>query len=163
MFNDIIKVISEKDKYLASLVESVDKMLLVDSCTVILKARIIGERVVRNIILAEGITGTVEMNQKEKISLLEGQEFLSYDVAKDFQSLRFFGNRVIHDEIENVFETSLMVNRILYRILSWYIIVYVSCDFEACRYIEPDIIGMISDAERKVSEAVNLVLGKAYV
>ena len=51
MFSDIISVISEKDKYLASLIESIDKMLLVDSFTVILKSRAIGERVVKNIIL----------------------------------------------------------------------------------------------------------------
>ena len=61
MFSDIISVISERDKYLASLIESIDKMLLVDSFTVILKSRAIGERVVKNIILIEGITGTDEM------------------------------------------------------------------------------------------------------
>ena len=69
MFSDIISVISERDKYLASLIESIDKMLLVDSFTVILKSRAIGERVVKNIILIEGITGTDEMNQKDKINL----------------------------------------------------------------------------------------------
>ena len=76
MFSDIISVISERDKYLASLIESIDKMLLVDSFTVILKSRAIGERVVKNIILIEGITGTDEMNQKDKINLLERQDFL---------------------------------------------------------------------------------------
>lgn len=75
MFSDIISVISERDKYLASLIESIDKMLLVDSFTVILKSRAIGERVVKNIILIEGITGTDEMNQKDKINLLERQDF----------------------------------------------------------------------------------------
>ena len=141
MFSDIISVISERDKYLASLIESIDKMLLVDSFTVILKSRAIGERVVKNIILIEGITGTDEMNQKDKINLLERQDFFRDDV----------------------FETSLMVCRVLYRVLSWYVIVYVCCDFVPSSYIEPDIIGRIAESEKRVSDAVNLVLGKAYV
>lgn len=163
MFKDIIKVISEKDRYLASLIESVDKMLLVDSYTVILKSRAIGERVIKNIILIEGITGTDEMNQKDKINLLEKQDFFRDDVYRAFHTLRIFGNRAIHDELEGVFETSLMVCRVLYRVLSWYVVVYICCDFEPCNYIEPDIIGRIVDAERKVGDVVNLVLGKAYV
>ena len=118
MFSDIISVISERDKYLASLIESIDKMLLVDSFTVILKSRAIGERVVKNIILIEGITGTDEMNQKDKINLLERQDFFRDDVYRSFHTLRVFGNRAIHDELEGVFETSLMVCRVLYRVLS---------------------------------------------
>ena len=88
MFSDIISVISERDKYLASLIESIDKMLLVDSFTVILKSRAIGERVVKNIILIEGITGTDEMNQKDKINLLERQDFFRDDVYRSFHTLR---------------------------------------------------------------------------
>ena len=88
MFSDIISVISERDKYLASLIESIDKMLLVDSFTVILKSRAIGERVVKNIILIEGITGTDEMNQKDKINLLERQDFFRDDVYRAFHTLR---------------------------------------------------------------------------
>lgn len=163
MFSDIISVISAKDKYLASLIESIDKMLLVDSFTVILKSRAIGERVVKNIILIEGITGTDEMNQKDKINLLERQDFFRDDVYRSFHTLRVFGNRAIHDELEGVFETSLMVCRVLYRVLSWYVIVYVCCDFVPSSYIEPDIIGRIAESEKRVSDAVNLVLGKAYV
>ena len=63
----------------------------------------------------------------------------------------------------DVFETSLMVCRVLYRVLSWYVIVYVCCDFVPSSYIEPDIIGRIAESEKRVSDAVNLVLGKAYV
>lgn len=163
MFSDIISVISERDKYLASLIESIDKMLLVDSFTVILKSRAIGERVVKNIILIEGITGTDEMNQKDKINLLERQDFFRDDVYRAFHTLRVFWNRAIHDELEGVFETSLMVCRVLYRVLSWYVIVYVCCDFVPSSYIEPDIIGRIAESEKRVSDAVNLVLGKAYV
>ena len=112
MFSDIISVISERDKYLASLIESIDKMLLVDSFTVILKSRAIGERVVKNIILIEGITGTDEMNQKDKINLLERQDFFRDDVYRSFHTLRVFGNRAIHDELEGVFETSLIEGKV---------------------------------------------------
>ena len=56
-----------------------------------------------------------------------------------------------------------MVCRVLYRVLSWYVIVYVCCDFVPSSYIEPDIIGRIAESEKRVSDAVNLVLGKAYV
>ena len=50
MFSDIISVISAKDKYLASLIESIDKMLLVDTFTVLLMSSVISESVVKNII-----------------------------------------------------------------------------------------------------------------
>ena len=103
------------------------------------------------------------MNQKDKINLLERQDFFRDDVYRAFHTLRVFGNRAIHDELEGVFETSLMVCRVLYRVLSWYVIVYVCCDFVPSSYIEPDIIGRIAESEKRVSDAVNLVLGKAYV
>ena len=103
------------------------------------------------------------MNQKDKINLLERQDFFRDDVYRSFHTLRVFGNRAIHDELEGVFETSLMVCRVLYRVLSWYVIVYVCCDFVPSSYIEPDIIGRIAESEKRVSDAVNLVLGKAYV
>ncbi|MEN8077539.1 hypothetical protein ABFP60_11305 [Clostridioides difficile] len=80
-----------------------------------------------------------------------------------FHTLRFFGNRAIHDELEGAFETSLMVYRLLFRVLCWYVVVYVKDDFVCGDYVEPDVIGRINEAEGKLSEAVNLVMGKAYV
>ena len=51
MFKDIIEIIKEKDRYLAELIYNIEKMIYVDSYTVILKGRTIGERIVKNIII----------------------------------------------------------------------------------------------------------------
>lgn len=71
-------------------------MMFIDSYTVILKARAISERIIRNIFVSEGIVETSDMNQKERIILLQEQRIFSEEIAKMFHTLRFFGNRAIH-------------------------------------------------------------------
>ena len=163
MLISIIEAIGDKDKYLVKMISSVEKMIFIDSYTVILKARAISERIIRNIFVSEGIVETSDMNQKERIILLQEQGIFSEEIAKMFHTLRFFGNRAIHDELEGAFETSLMVYRLLFRVLCWYVVVYVKDDFVCGDYVEPGVIGRINEAEGKLSEAVNLVMGKAYV
>lgn len=163
MFNNIIEAIGNEDRYLVQMISSVDKMLFIDSYTVILKARAISERIIRNIFVSEGILEGNDMNQKERIDFLEKQELLPEEIVKHLHTLRFFGNRAIHDELEGAFEISLMMYRLLFRVLSWYVVVYVKHDFVCGSYAEPDVIGRINEAEGKLSEAVNLVMGKAYV
>ena len=143
MLVNIINGLVSDDSYLVKMVASVDKMIFIDSCSVILKARAISERMVSNIIKYEGISGTDGMNQKERIISLQKKDVISEDIARMFQTLRFFGNRAVHGELEGVFETSLMVYRLLFRVLTWYVVNYVKYDFECGDYVEPDVIGRI--------------------
>lgn len=143
MLVNIINGLESDDNYLVKMIESVDKMIFIDPCSVILKARAISERMVNNIIEYESISGTDGMNQKERIILLQKMKVFSEDIAKMFQTLRFFGNRAIHGQLEATFETSLMVYRLLFRVLTWYIVNYVKYNFESGNYVEPDVIGRI--------------------
>ncbi|MEN8077538.1 hypothetical protein ABFP60_11300 [Clostridioides difficile] len=77
MLISIIEAIGDKDKYLVKMISSVEKMMFIDSYTVILKARAISERIIRNIFVSEGIVETSDMNQKERIILLQEQGIFS--------------------------------------------------------------------------------------
>ena len=149
MFKEIAKIISGRDRYLAELVENVGNMIYIDSYCVILKGRSIAERVAKNIIAIEEIKDKDELNQKDRIYTLEVEGLLEEEISKAFHTIRFLGNKVIHDEIEGAFETELTICRNLYKILSWYVVVYIDHNYEIKEYMEPKIIEKIREAEKQ--------------
>lgn len=144
MLKEIAEIIKEKDRYLGGLIENIDKMIFIDAYTVILKGRIIGERLVKAIISDENLEQIGEMSQKDKINLISNEGLLEGEILNGFNTLRIFGNKAIHDELDGAFENALMVYRILYKVLSWYITVYVKHDYVIGNYVEPNIIELIS-------------------
>lgn len=144
MLIEISEIIKSKDRYLAALIENIDKMIFIDPYTVIFKGRIIAERIVKIIISDEDLMQVGELNQRDKINLLASEGLLKDEIYKALHTLRIFGNKAIHDELDGAFESALMVYRLLYKVLSWYVTVYVKYDYEIRKYVEPNIIEIMN-------------------
>lgn len=158
MFSEMAEIIKEKDKYLAEIINNFEEMLFIDSYTVILKGRTMAERIARNIIAAENIKENEEISQKDRIYLLERERLLEEEVTKAFHTIRYLGNRVIHDEVEGEFETSLTIYRNIYKVLAWYVPLYISNSFEVKEYLEPKVIEKIKNVEKEANGVKNIIM-----
>lgn len=158
MYAEISRILKEKNKYLANLIDEIDKMLYIDSNSTIVKGRTIGEIVTKIISEEEGLDYLLSYSQMERINILFNEDLIPPDIQDSLHTVRMIGNKAVHDKVEGAFENSLVVNRNIYKIISWFIIVYVDHSYEEVTYIEPKFIEKINVPEIKVDDITDKIV-----
>ncbi|WP_300385034.1 hypothetical protein, partial [Clostridium sp.] len=70
MYTEILKILKEKNEYLAKLIEEINKMLYIDSNSTIVKGRTIAEIITKIISEEESLEYLLTYSQMERINVL---------------------------------------------------------------------------------------------
>ena len=60
--------------------------------------------------------------------------------------------------MEGEFETSLTIYRNIYKVLAWYVPLYISNSFEVKEYLEPKVIEKIKNVEKEANGVKNIIM-----
>lgn len=136
---DILSYLEKDYKSLKNEIESFNGTLFNSPHSAIIKGRIIAEKLLSEISCLESdmfINGTSQ-DERLKEFMLKG--VLNIETYTLFNTVRLIGNKAAHDEIEGELEAALNIHKNIYKLIGWFIEVYLDPYFEAPVYKGPSL------------------------
>lgn len=105
----------------------------------IINSRMFAEKLLVEVVKKESQFEIINLNQYEKIRILNSEGILDDLIVKDFDDVRIIGNKVVHEGENNDIEYSVRLHKKLYNITKWFFESY-SSDYKLSipEYIVPE-------------------------
>lgn len=154
MVNDILSYFNNDREYLKRIAEDINLNLYKSPHSAVVKGRLLAENISKEIAKVEGEDYLNSLTQVERIKRLNEEEIIDIEIYKAFNSIRKIGNIAAHDEIEGELEAALSIHRNLYKIMCWFVEVYIDPNFETIIYKTP------MPLENNNNEKIEQILGQ---
>jgi DNA phosphorothioation-dependent restriction protein DptF len=133
--------LQELNPELVQLGRSIDNIFYNDPHGVFVKGRLFAEKLLKDVVKKEKeYEDLLYINQAERIIRLEKEGILNSDITKEFDTVRFIGNKAAHEIAIGDIELAFKIHKSLFKIAVWYMEVYGDVDFNAPTYHHP-IVG----------------------
>jgi hypothetical protein len=130
--------LSKKWRELFEVVRQAEKAVQTDPNAALIKLRLFGELIVKQIFAYESVYEPYRMSQKERIDLLLKEGIITPEVHELLDSMRLIGNKAVH---EVNYGSSSEATRLLmaaFQLGGWLTQVYKKWDFHLPAYKEPE-------------------------
>lgn len=138
MENDVFTYLDEKYRYLNNYIRDFNKALFSSPNEAMIKGRMFAERLTQEIAILEKVNFSSRfVTQDERIKVLRRKGVFDEHIEKLFNNIRLIGNKVAHVGVEAELEEALRMNRIIYKIVCWFIKEYIDHNFKSEPYKSP--------------------------
>lgn len=137
MESNILNYLDKNYSELKQYIEYIDINVFNEPYSVIVKGRIFSEKLAIEIGKFEGINGIEEKSQADRLRILKYEADLDRDIEDIFHVVRKTGNLAAHDNVEGELSEALRIHRCVYKLIGWFIEVYLDPEFNLPPYKEP--------------------------
>lgn len=142
---------------LAEIGKSIEESFYQDPQTVLIKGRIFSEVLSKRIAAEHEFYDLEYAKQVDRIQKLEREDILPKEIARSFDTIRYLGNKAVHELIDGGLENAFKMHKNLFQIAAWFMEVYGSYEFVAPRYKHPQPktnIDIVERLEEKLSASL---------
>ncbi|KRU27451.1 DNA phosphorothioation-dependent restriction protein DptF [Clostridium sporogenes] len=137
MERDVFDYLEKDYRYLNNYIRDLNKMLFISPHSAIIKGRTFVEKLTQEVANKEGYGLLNVMTQAERLRKLEFEGVLEDEIDNLFQTVRKFGNKAAHADVEGELEVALHIHKNIYKITCWFVESYIDYKFEAIPYKNP--------------------------
>lgn len=125
------------DPQLAALGEEMEQNLFTDPQSMLVKARVYSEKLVKRIMDHEKLEEVFELKHVERLHKLLRHDLITDEIHQKLDWIRRIGNKAAHEPDFGNMEHALKAHRYLYELSVWYQELYGEWDFQAPPYRIP--------------------------
>ena len=137
MDNNVIKTLGNGYKFLVKQFLEVEESLITSPHSSIVKGRILAESISKEVATLENLNYLNTLSQNDRLKELSRQTDVEKWILDIFHNIRNIGNNAAHGKVEGELQNALHIHRNLYKILSWFVEIYIDPNIKADDYEEP--------------------------
>lgn len=137
MEKDVFSYLDKDYRYLNNYIRDFNEALFTSPHSAIIKGRTFVENLTREVSKLEGYGLLHTLTQVERLRKLEMEGVLDGEILKLFHTVRMFGNKAAHADVEGELEVALNIHKNIYKITCWFVESYIDYNFKADIYISP--------------------------
>jgi Domain of unknown function (DUF4145)/Sigma-70, region 4 len=151
----------EKDlKALADLGEKIEQSLFADPHSVLIKARLFCEQIIKVVYQNEKLNEVYELKHVERLHKLLREGIITEEIYEKFEWIRKEGNKAAHEPQYGSVEDSLRAHRYIYDIAVWYMELYGDVTFTPPSYRIPKLKQSHSIDKTELGDLINQTIQK---
>ncbi len=101
-----------------------EELIYEDPASAIVKARLFAEAILNEVFAQEDIKVPYISSLYDKISYLAKEGYITAEVQRDFDTVRFTGNKAAHDGSFNDISAAFKLHKVMHNIAVWLYEVY---------------------------------------
>lgn len=148
---NVLIYLEQNYKNLSDDIKEFNTILFSSPHSAIIKGRIISEKLIQEIAKLENYRFLYMMTQMDKLIKFKNDGILGEKIYNLFNKVRLIGNKAAHNNIEGELELALNIHKNLYKIICWFIEVYIDFNFECPKYKSPiPVINKTSNIDKEM-------------
>lgn len=164
--NYVLSFLQAQYPDLAEIAYTIEKSVYDDPHEALVKARLFGEAVAKEIWDKENLQGVYEKKHVERIHKLFREGIINETFLGYFDLIRSIGNKATHDAQYGSMVDSIRIYRIVFKIAVWFIESYGDVNFQAPKYRAPEMPQKTEEAHNnemteQLSKTVEEVIEKS--